>query len=483
LHCSLNRLKINYPKILLAALIVTAILGVLLLPISPLPWYDEVDFASISRSYAATGKFICSANQLYFNSPSTEVLYYGPVYFFLNALVIKAIGFGIVQMRCLNFLAGIACIPMFLTLFRRLTNHAMGRNSMFIFAILMLADYTFFQDMHSGRMDLLALMFLLGGLIIVKPNASLIRFLLSGALIGVALLTTPRVFTLCIPYYCVLIWSQVSARTFYRLGYVASAVMSCVFIYGLWVALKFGSLDAFAAYLGQPTGVFASSTSDFFTPLFPMAWYQVVIVVGVGVTIAMQRRNLTDEHLPAIVVLLSTAIIFACVSGGSPVYFSLVVGFLYLSAIAADGSGTNSHYALRGLALFDFLFLLFKAGIVLTDFENRNPAELNQWLAGRLEEGDKVVADDRFYYAVTKTGADFQYSMRGGEVNERVKYQAERWNAKYLLVTDTADENFKSYARFSRLAFVDEFRTVEKRAPLLDNYNTGYQCFLFRFAR
>ncbi len=174
-------------------------LGFATLNISPLPWYDEVDFASITHSYAQNKSFTCSANDLYFPVKGTEVLYYGPVYFVLTGIITKLFGFGIFQFRVLNFVSGIVCVYLFIKLFERLSGKQCTPVNKLIIALLMVSDYTYMQDMHSGRMDLLALMLVLIGLLLADSSSRRIwlNFSLSGFFIAAALLTTPRVYFVC----------------------------------------------------------------------------------------------------------------------------------------------------------------------------------------------------------------------------------------------------------------------------------------------
>jgi Dolichyl-phosphate-mannose-protein mannosyltransferase len=462
-------------------LIVIMILTIVLLPISPLPWYDEVDFASITRSFALTGKLICAANDLYFTQPHTEVLYYGPVYFVLQSFIVKAFGFGMLQMRWLNFVAGIACLPLFFQLYRRLLNRRLDNSARLFFAVLMLADYTYFQDMHSARMDLVALCFLLSGLVVVDSHSKASRFAVSGLLIGLGLLCTPRVFSLSIPYYLFLLWSMLHERRSIRVLNILVSVIVCVAVYATWIFIKFGSLTAFVAYVRQPTGVFASGAGDFFTPLYPLAWYQLLVLIAVLVLSIGNWLVADSRERAALLILTGTAVLFGFMSGGSLIYFSIVVGFLYLAATIVNAAVPR--LILPAIAIFNFLFLLFKAGVLLTDFESRDPRAFQQWISARLTSGDRVVGDDRFYYASIASGAEFQYSMRGGNPSDRITYQRDRWKADYLLVHDTTDDNFKAYKRAVKLTAVDRYLSRGRESSMLSNYKTGYQCFLFRFAR
>ena len=81
------------------------------LPYSPLPWFDETFFASITHSFINGSGFQLAVCPL--QSNGEPVLLYGPVYFLLTGLITKTLGFGLFSFRLANLLGAIVSIFLF----------------------------------------------------------------------------------------------------------------------------------------------------------------------------------------------------------------------------------------------------------------------------------------------------------------------------------------------------------------------------------
>src|ERR1700733_12767355 len=74
---------------------------------SPLPWFDEVCFASITHDYMQHHTFFDTTHDL---SVRVQSIQYGPVYFVLQSLMAKLFGFSIFTFRFTNLFFGITCL-------------------------------------------------------------------------------------------------------------------------------------------------------------------------------------------------------------------------------------------------------------------------------------------------------------------------------------------------------------------------------------
>ncbi len=453
------------------------------LNISPLPWYDEIDFSSITQGYINNKTFTCTANDLYFPVKGPEVLYYGPVYFVLNSAIVKWLGFGIAQFRVLNFFSGIACIFLFIKLFGRLSGKTYTAENRAVFALLMLSDYTWTQDMHSGRMDLLALMFVLTGLLFADPAArkTWLNFFLSGFFIAIALLTTPRIYFIVLPYYLYLLYTYFVTREKRILVAIICAGCTTSAFYLFWVLFKFGSVREFIDYLHLPS---TGSAGDFFTPNLPIPPHQVIYY---GLLLLMLLFAGLKKYkmlaVPENSISLATILLFVALAGGSDIYMCLITGFMYILIMNLAGTMANGkNLALALLLIINFGLAGYKYFIVLRDYKGRSAAGLDKWMKKMILPGSKVVADDKYYYAVIKAGSEFQYYSRGENDNERIAYQNNKWKADYLLVSDTTDALFGKYRNNANLLLLNEYNPYAGRAssqPL----TSSYQGLLFKFLR
>ena len=124
------------------------------LSLSPLPWFDEVFYASISESFRYNGTLILSIAPDHL--PGGEALSYGPVYFMLTAWVTDLIGFNIFSFRLANFAFGSAALVLFYQKF--ILNQARSATTLLCGAILF-TDPLMHAGLHSGRMEGVAFFF------------------------------------------------------------------------------------------------------------------------------------------------------------------------------------------------------------------------------------------------------------------------------------------------------------------------------------
>ena len=157
-----------------------------------MPWFDETYFASMARNFMETGEFfppICPMMDYFY--PQSKA--YGPAYFIVLSLVFKVFGFGIFQMRIPAIISGFMFL---LTGYKMLRNTGVGLFFSGFFVILLLFDPIFLQNIHSGRMDSMALLFAgLGSLQVLNGirNNNYKSYVFAGLFLGIAILFTPRI--------------------------------------------------------------------------------------------------------------------------------------------------------------------------------------------------------------------------------------------------------------------------------------------------
>jgi hypothetical protein len=369
-------------------------------------------------------------------------------------------------------------------LFEQLSGRKCAGVEKAMFALLMLSDYTFTQDMHSGRMDLLALLFVLIGLLWADTwSPKTIRnFFLSGFFIAAGLLTTPRVYFLVLPYFGYLIYLYFKTGRKQIAAGIVVATITAVLLYMSWIWGKFGGVHEYIAYLNTPTTIFNTAAGDFFLmntsiPGYQAIYYVILLVLGIWVGIKKYKVLL----LPETGISLCTIALFLLVAGGSLIYMCFITGFIYI--LAANFSQVltgKKNWTLTLLLVLNFGMLGYKYIVLLSDYRERSPQELGKWMERTIKPGAKVVADDKYYYAVIDARSKFQYYERGGTVKERALYHKNAWKADYLLVEDTTTELFRTYRGDTRLAFLEEYKPGSD-GHFPENNTPSYHGFLFRF--
>ena len=118
------------------------------LDLNPLPWIDEVFFASISKAFAETGKLTPLVSYEFWNE---EVLLYGPVHFLIASTSFKLFGFGIIQYRWITLVFGMFTIIVTANLLKY-TN--LSLRLLLLLVLCFALDPFIILSMHEGRMDL-----------------------------------------------------------------------------------------------------------------------------------------------------------------------------------------------------------------------------------------------------------------------------------------------------------------------------------------
>jgi len=132
-------------------------------------------------------------------------------------------------------------------------------------------------------------------------------------------------------------------------------------------------------------------------------------------------------------------------------YAFLMIPFAYLAlgSLMSECSRLRSDARAARLLLcgaFGALFLVngsaFAArGVLeLAEWQRRDPAAADAVIRQVVPSGARVVGDDQFYFAVKRSGSDFQYIERGGTLSERVAYHRDVFRFDYL-ITNRRDDS------------------------------------------
>lgn len=466
-------------------LIVIGVLGNLYsLNLSPLPWFDEAFFADVSMSVAEHGK---PELTLYSNLKPMRINAYGPVYFYLQAGLIKVFGLDIFWFRLVNYLAGLGCVVM-LTKILRLYFSPSSR----FFECLLLFDPIFIQNIHSGRMDMLAMLFGMGSLYVLlktKSSFKLSYTIFAGLLLGIAYLTTPRMIFFALP---------VGIYVFIRLGLFHALVFSITssFIVLPYIIIEFGSIISyFRSFLETPVyfshiGV-VSKTGEVFRYWHHGLIYIILIVNGVVLATKLKEK----QRIFFIGFLWLVVLLFHLLVIEKGPYSAMVIPFYYLLIAISLGLlyefkwikwATISSLCITG---FVFLSIFFGKLLIVIAFKDlRNPTTITNELSEIKIPQKRWIASYEYYYASRILG----YNMVGYElpyqIDRRIQYHLDSCGAKYMLINkkDLLSHHFLSYLKTNRLEKLKDIhinkgnsewlKTIEKLIP----YNPSYEGALFK---
>lgn len=155
---------------------------------------------------------ILSGNQLYIEPSLQFTPYiYTPLYFYISSLVSRLFGIGFFPLRLVSFLSSIGCFLIIFQFVKRETSSLIcGLLSVSLYAATFIIGGAWFD---IARVDSLFLLFLLGGIYLLRFKTDLKSIFISGILISLSFLTKQVALFVAIlmSFYCFLIlkrWSR-----------------------------------------------------------------------------------------------------------------------------------------------------------------------------------------------------------------------------------------------------------------------------------
>jgi 4-amino-4-deoxy-L-arabinose transferase-like glycosyltransferase len=387
------------------------------------------------------------------------VYLYGPVYFLLLGSLFELFGIGIAQARLLGLLSGFGIVAVGFLILRKVrvqTPLALGT------CALMALDPTFHQNIHAGRMDSMALFFILTSFYLLlaagerEGRAAAGWCVASATFAALGVLTTPRPGYLLVPLGVLLLvrWYRRPDRQ--RALQVVLWGGTCLLLVAAWIAYAFGSLPAMLAYYATFSDAYASGG-------FGIRAIHAPLLVPLGLllvaALVLRPRILAHEVVFFTLTGIVGFYLFVKDKGAFAGLYSffmtplvyLALGYL-LSRLAELPSRSRAtqrlQYATIGvLVLFNGSVFAARTTLEMLQRGSRSPTEAEAVIRKLIPPGSRVVGDDKFYFAVRKAGSDFQYLQRGGSLQERVSYQRDVYDFQYLITNESdGSDLFRAYA-------------------------------------
>lgn len=474
-------------------LIVLIVWHLISINISPLPWFDETVFASVTRSFLINHNFNLSICPLL---TKNQILAYGPVYFLLTSLNCKIFGFGLFQIRIINLLfAGFSVI-----IITKIQKLLLIRSVYIKYTFLLLIfDVIFIQNAHSGRMDLVALFFgLIPYYIYFKNSKNKFDIFLFAFSSIIALLTTPRILIIILP---------VNLFFFYQLfitkkwNQIITILVIQISLFLSWVITEFGTIVSFFNYYTKTKFDLGSTSNNLTTFIggnFYFPFYQLpIILLGLFSLILLIRNGFKNNHF---YLLYFPIVLFYLLVKDTGIYSAMIIPFWYLVIILSFETITYSSnilnvkliykYLLILIFIINFSIFLIKVTSVLNSVSVRNPINLDNWVHNNIPEGSKVIGEDRYYYACIKNNCDFQYIVRPFSLQERIKYHYESFKPDYIFISlQTPKDIINSYKNTFMIDTIYYYNPVIKKnkfSTLINKYfgnvASSYAGILYRIS-
>jgi 4-amino-4-deoxy-L-arabinose transferase-like glycosyltransferase len=414
----------------------------LILPRSPLPWWDEIFYASAALAAARGGPAVATVMGAFPHTVRIDLLY-GPMISFLGSWEIKLFGLSATSWRLLGFEGAVGAVFSAAWVSRRLDRSAAAPAAA---AMLVALSQGMGARATSGRFDtititleLLSLACTLGAMRVQESWRSAFAYAaLAGIFCGLAALSTPRSFPFLLGLFVAMGVEialarkrELAARAL-MIGAVALlSVWGWTFSQGMspigWIRV------VAAASRGDKLNVspLLNGTWHFFDePLVPVLsglLFVLVIVTVFGGAMLVARRTIEAERheivsglrLASIAGLINYVALFLLIAHFWD-YEIFVVPLLIpvLMALTANILRSSGPRAVRGMVLGAWMVLAivlvaFRSGKVvawLASHQERDPQPMQNFIRRIVPSNSRVFGpEDLYFYAVEGAGSRYLF--------------------------------------------------------------------------
>jgi hypothetical protein len=421
---------------------VALLLILVMLPRSPLPWWDEIFYASAALAAARGGPPVASVMGAFPHTMRIDLLY-GPMMTFLGSLEIRLFGLSATSWRLLGFEGAVGTVFSAAWVSRRLDSSAVTPAAT---AMLVALSQGMGARATSGRFDtvtitleLLSLACTLGAMRGQESRRpAFVYAALAGIFCGLAALSTPRSFPFLLGLF-VAMGLEVALAGKWELA-VRGLMIGAVALVPVWGWTFSQGMSPIgwlrvvaAASQGDKLNVspLLHGTWHFFDePLVPLLsglLFLLVMVVVFGATMLtarhtfeMQRHDIVcGVRLASITVLINYVASFLLMAHFWD-YEIFVVPLLVpvLAALTArmlrDRGPRTVQWLVLGAWMVLAIFLVtIRAGKVvawLASYQERDPQPLQAFISSNIPTNSRVFGPEDFYfYAVERAGSHYLF--------------------------------------------------------------------------
>jgi hypothetical protein len=487
----------KYKIFIFIAALLYVIYHLITLSYSPLPWYDEVSFASITEDFIQHHTFHPVAISI---SVPWENAMYGPLFFALQSAIVKVLGFNMFSIRISNLLFGFADIYL---VYKICQYFEFKRQAIVVTVLLLTFDLSYNQFLHSGRMDFMTIFFFLSSFLVFKDipaqpvKDTVVPALLTGVLLACAFLTTPRILFTFSFYCCYFVYELYENRhTYLKNVLIKYLLIAITFgtIFYVWIYLKFGGLGNYI-YVNYTSNEMVQRHVGFklneIKPNEGMFFFAYAIVCII--LLAINRQLYKNARLLLFTVPVIISFIVLVGGGFAGRYYAMVAPFttLLVAGVSADVYSSNRLFRMINYGVIAALMLTFlvKAFYVFATLPDREPALHEQKIMQYIPARSTVAGDFEYYYFARRKNCYFQSLKENGLPNTVLKHYMTH-NYDYFIFNKTNHELdiYKIWVlknRYQLVATIDD----QPRAPWLSQalsklgfkITESYSCYIYKY--
>jgi len=391
------------------------------IPIAPLPYLDEIFFVNISDQLNKFNSLSLQLSSLPSEKP-VSILYYGPVYFYLQSFVISNFGLNIFTVRFLSFFFGVLVLLSF-TFFT-------FKKIKYPYLVLLLfcicaTDMKFNANLHSGRMDFLAVLFFYASIYFFVYHKNVYTSFLSGILLSASFLTSPRI-GFYFPVFLLLFYFDYSYYKKIILKYYVVFIVFLILVLS-WIFTTFHSITNYLNYLSNVKSLIGSPSpllKSHFGPndIFFYIKSPVFVFYFLSIAFLFFKRNFNRSILVPLYLVLAHCLFIQEKGPYSAMILPLVyLSFIYNCVLISEIFSTPKVFiSIVLLLLINCITFSTKAFFIFSDISSRRPAYVLSALSPYNLTNKKVLSGFKYYYIVNeKKGSFYSYDLLSEKINEK----------------------------------------------------------------
>ncbi len=477
-------------KFILFLLLIFVINHVLTLPLSPMPWYDEVILQSISLDFLQHGTFRAPVDPLYNTGQSNYI--YGPVYFFLQSLIFKSTGISVIGGRLFNFIFSFGIVLLVLFFLKKIdsnSKHIVLIIAMFIF------DYIYNRNMHSGRMDLIPVFmailayFIYFDLIHVKKTY--IRISLISLLLSLSILTTPRIGFA----YIFLFLDTLSSIAYNRKKLLVNMIIGITvsIIYCVWIINSYGSFKGLIDEYNFQQLPAIVNNHTWFNAIFRYPYENpltiFILIILFWCIYRINHLNQDENRFRILLFTLTTILSFHIFIREAGPYMAMVIPFYFLLIGVVLSYNFPSFFIKFGYIILslNFAFYSLKNFEIYSNYKSRNPKLAQTFIEKNVPKESKILGSWEYFYLCEGNGFPFQ-SLNNEFSSDRLHHQMQNFKFDYLLLNKRSVSDLSEISKDLELTLIDSlyFRPNKSSIVLFVeriqgfSIQTSYEGYLYK---
>lgn len=450
------------------------------LPISPLPWYDEICLADISYNFLKTGKLLSTVTPFYIYNE--EVTLYGPLYFYIQSLIVFILGFTAYNFRLLNLISSFLIV--FILYKKKYDDKTKTIKNLLI--IMLSLSPMYIANSHSGRMDLFSSLFVFLAFTLLYKDSflSLKKLFAISALLTLSILITPRVMFLSsglIIFYLRFVANRtqiVKSIVFAIITYIVPILAYCT-----WSYYSSGDfLFLIQRLLTQESSNYVGS--GFVKKNFEFIILLMFIVLFILTTI--KHRKLYD--LPS--GLLMSCLTFQFFVKETGPYTAMQVPFAIWGIMELMNKCTNdvfikySKFIIMFITFVFFSVFCFKTISIYAYMDERNVGHVDIFIEKNKLNNKIILAAFPYYYELMKNkNTIYNYEITNGKDLNILIEEADKLAPEYLMClrNDTANKFVKELIEKRNFTLIDSLvinaSSSKRKLQQLFKNNKGYNSY------